>query len=73
MSLFWRKAYIKIEVKNDNLEQALRALKKKLQREGVFRLLKIKSHFEKPSERKKRKVQESIARKKKKRNEHQSS
>jgi small subunit ribosomal protein S21 len=37
------------------LEQALRALKKKLQREGVFRLLKIKSRFEKPSERKREK------------------
>ncbi len=60
MSLFWRKAYIKIEVKNDNLEQALRALKKKLQREGVFRLLKIKSHFEKPSERKKREKDEKV-------------
>ena len=65
MSLFWRKAYIKIEVKNDNLEQALRALKKKLQREGVFRLLKIKSHFEKHSERKKREKDENTRRVKK--------
>ena len=65
MSLFWRKANIKIEVKNDNLEQALRALKKKLQREGVFRLLKIKSHFEKPSERKKREKDENTRRVKK--------
>ena len=65
MSLFWRKAYIKIEVKNDNLEQALRALKKKLQRERVFRLLKIKSHYEKPSERNKREKDENTRRVKK--------
>ena len=65
MSLFWRKAHIKIEVKNDNLEQALRALKKKLQREGVFRLLKIKSHYEKPSERNKREKDENTRRVKK--------
>ena len=63
MSLFWRKANIKIEVKNDNLEQALRALKKKLQREGVFRLIKIKSQFEKHYEKKKErktKIQEEL-------------
>ena len=65
MSLFWRKADIKIEVKNDNLEQALRAIKKKLQREGVFRLLKIKSHYEKPSERNKREKDENTRRVKK--------
>jgi len=47
------------------LEQALRVLKKKLQREGTFRLLKIKSHFEKPSERKKREKEESEKRFKK--------
>jgi len=52
-------------LKNDNLEQALRALKKKLQREGVFRLLKIKSHYEKPSERNKREKDENTRRVKK--------
>ncbi|MDA7564640.1 30S ribosomal protein S21 [Pelagibacteraceae bacterium] len=51
---------MKIEVKNDNLEQALRVLKKKLQKEGTFRILKQKSHFEKPSEKKKREKEESI-------------
>jgi len=63
--LFWRKVTIKIEVKNDNVEQALRALKKKLQREGVFRQLKIKSHYEKPSEKKKREKDENTRRVKK--------
>ena len=60
-----RRLVIKIEVKNDNLEQALRVLKKKLQREGTFRLLKLKSHFEKPSEKKKREKDENIKRFKK--------
>ena len=55
-----RRQVIKIEVKNDNLEQALRVLKKKLQKEGTFRILKQKSHFEKPSEKKKREKEESI-------------
>ena len=62
--LIWRQV-IKIEVKNDNLEQALRVLKKKLQREGTFRLLKIKSTYEKPSERKKRELEDNMARVKK--------
>ena len=43
---------IKIEVKDNNVDQALRILKRKLQREGFFRILKIKSNYEKPSERK---------------------
>jgi len=40
-------------------------LKKKLQKEGTFRILKIKSHFEKPSEKKKREKEENIKRFKK--------
>ena len=45
---------IKIEVKDNNVDQALRILKRKLQREGFFKILKIKSNYEKPSERKKK-------------------
>ena len=56
---------IKIEVKDNNVDQALRVLKRKLQREGFFRILKIKSNYEKPSERKKRERQENIKRSKK--------
>tara|TARA_B100000886_G_scaffold219634_1_gene152531 strand:+ start:3872 stop:4018 length:147 start_codon:yes stop_codon:yes gene_type:complete len=40
-------------------------LKKKLQKEGTFRTLKLKSHFEKPSEKKKREKEENIKRFKK--------
>ena len=40
-------------------------LKKKLQKEGTFRILKLKSHFEKPSEKKKREKEENVKRFKK--------
>ena len=56
---------IKIEVKDNNVDQALRILKRKLQREGFFRILKIRSNYEKPSERKKRERSENIKRAKK--------
>ena len=56
---------IKIEVKDNNVDAALRTLKRKLQREGFFKILKIKSNYEKPSERKKRERSENIKRSKK--------
>ena len=57
--------FIKIEVKDNNVEQALRVLKRKLQREGFFKIIKMKSNYEKPSERKKRLKTENIKRVKK--------
>ncbi len=56
---------IKIEVKDNNIEQALRILKRKLQKEGYFKVMKIKSTYEKPSEKKKRLKKENIKRAKK--------
>ena len=56
---------IKIEVKDNNVEQALRVLKRKLQREGFFKVVKMKSNYEKPSEKKKRIKTESVKRIKK--------
>jgi small subunit ribosomal protein S21 len=44
------------------VDQALRALKKKLQREGVFREMKLRRHYEKPSERNAREKAEAIRR-----------
>ena len=44
---------IKIEVKDNNVEQALRVLKRKLQRDGFFKIIKLKNNYEKPSEKKK--------------------
>ena len=44
---------IKIEVKDNNVEQALRVLKRRLQRDGFFKIVKLKNTYEKPSEKKK--------------------
>ena len=57
--------FTKIEVKDNNIEQALRVLKRKLQRDGFFKVVKLKSVYEKPSEKKKRILQENIKRVKK--------
>ena len=56
---------IKIEVKDNNVEQALRILKRKLQREGFFKIIKLKNTYEKPSEKKKRIKKENLKRAKK--------
>lgn len=53
---------MQVNVRDNNVDQALRALKKKLQREGVFREMKLRRHFEKPSERKKREGAEAVRR-----------
>ena len=57
--------FIKIEVKDNNVEQALRVLKRKLQKEGFFKIIKMKSNYEKPSEKKKRIRLENLKRVKK--------
>lgn len=44
------------------MEQALRALKKKMQREGTFREMKRRTHYEKPSEKRARQKAEAIRR-----------
>ena len=51
---------MQVQVRDNNVEQALRALKKKLQREGVFREMKLKQHFEKPSVKKAREKAEAV-------------
>jgi small subunit ribosomal protein S21 len=56
---------IQVLVRFNNVDQALKALKKKMQREGVFRVMKMKRHFEKPSEARVRKAAESLRRKRK--------
>ena len=56
---------IKIEVKDNNVEQALRVLKRKLQKDGFYKIIKLKNTYEKPSEKKKRILQENIKRVKK--------
>ena len=46
--------YLQVFVRDNNVEQALRALKKKMQREGIFREMKRRKAYEKPSERRTR-------------------
>ncbi len=53
---------MQVTVRDNNVDQALRALKKKLQREGVFREMKLRQHYEKPSEKKARQRAEAIRR-----------
>jgi small subunit ribosomal protein S21 len=53
---------LQVLVRDNNVDQALKALKKKLQREGVFREMKLRGHFEKPSEKKAREKAEAIRR-----------
>jgi small subunit ribosomal protein S21 len=53
---------VEVLVRDNNVDQALRALKKKLQREGVFREMKIRRTYEKPSERRAREKAEAVRR-----------
>ena len=57
---------ITIQVRNGNLEQALRVLKKKSQKNGLLKELKARQYYEKPSAKKRRKKKEGIANVKKK-------
>ena len=53
---------VHVTVRDNNVDQALKALKKKLQREGVFREMKLRRSYEKPSERKAREKAEAVRR-----------
>ena len=53
---------LQVLVRDNNVDQALKALKKKMQREGIFREMKLRGHYEKPSEKKAREKAEAIRR-----------
>ena len=54
---------MQVLVRDNNVDQALKALKKKMQREGIFREMKLRGHYEKPSEKRAReKAEASVAR-----------
>mgnify|MGYP003391873369 CR=1 FL=1 len=53
---------VSVSVRDNNVEQALKVLKKKMQREGLFREMKLRKNFEKPSAKKAREKAESIRR-----------
>jgi small subunit ribosomal protein S21 len=54
--------FMQIIVRDNNVDQALRALKKKLQREGVYREMKLRRHYEKPSEKRAREKAAAVRR-----------
>lgn len=53
---------VQILVRDNNVDQALRALKKKMQREGIFREMKMRNFYEKPSEKRAREKAEAVRR-----------
>ena len=53
---------MQVFVRDNNVDQALKVLKKKMQREGLFREMKLRKHYEKPSERRVREKSEAIRR-----------
>ncbi len=53
---------VQIVVKDNNVDQALRVLKKKMQREGIFREMKMRRSYEKPSEKRVREEAEAVRR-----------
>jgi small subunit ribosomal protein S21 len=53
---------LQVLVRDNNVDQALRFLKKKLQQEGVFREMRLREHYEKPSEKRAREKAEGIRR-----------
>ena len=57
---------MRIDVYDNNVDQAIRVLKKKMIREGMFREMKKRKFFEKPSERRRRKKAEAVRRLRKK-------
>lgn len=57
-----RKCFLQVFVRDNNIDQALRALKKKMQREGVFREMKRRRFYEKPSEKAARERSDAIRR-----------
>ena len=56
---------MQVHVRDNNVDQALRALKKKMQREGIFREMKLRRNYEKPSEKRARERAEAVRRSRK--------
>jgi small subunit ribosomal protein S21 len=50
---------IQVEVRDNDIEKAMRILKKKIQNDGLFKRLKLKKSYEKPSEFRRRKQREA--------------
>ncbi len=63
--VFRRLVIVQVFVRDNNIDQALRALKKKMQSEGIFREMKLRRSYEKPSERRAREKAEAKRRQRK--------
>ena len=61
-SLFPKECHVQVLVRDNNVDQALKVLKKKMQREGVFREMRLRRHYEKSSEQRVREKAEAIRR-----------
>jgi small subunit ribosomal protein S21 len=57
-----KEAFLQVLVRDNNIDQAMRVLKKKMQREGVFREMKRRRSYEKPSEKRVRQKAEAVRR-----------
>ncbi len=53
---------MQVQVRDNNVDQALRVLKKKMLREGLFREMKLRNYYEKPSEKRVREKADAIRR-----------
>ena len=53
---------MKVLVYDNNVDHALKVLKKRMQREGIFREMKLRGHYEKPSEKRTREKAEAVRR-----------
>ena len=53
---------VQVTVRDNNVDQALRVLKKKMQREGIFREMKLRRFYEKPCQRRAREDAEALSR-----------
>ena len=64
-SFFKENMSLIVNVKDKNIEQALRNIKKKMQREGLYKEMKLRKHYEKPTLRRAREKEENIRRSRK--------
>ena len=53
---------VEVHVRDNDVDQALRALKKKMQREGIFREMTMRRSYENPSEKRAREKAEAVLR-----------
>ncbi len=53
---------MQVIVQDNNIEKALRVLKRRMQREGIYREMRLRRHYEKPSEKRAREKAEAVRR-----------